>query len=185
MNQRTRNLYTHRAGFAGKANMVHTDKAPITEGVDHGSPTANRIFGDKELWDIRLSDHELNSLAHQLKIPHYLGAVSRNKMRGKPRNKESYILNTEHSTKGNGEHWVAVIKDHDEVYYFNSYGTGPVNDVTERYKDYDIDHNEYSFQGKKNGSVYCGMISLYVLFSYWRHTRDFMKTLNDIKQRRL
>jgi len=146
--------------------------------------TAEDVFAIKELWHKALSNHELNALARILEIPHYYGAISRNHIAKHPkRTQECYILNTEKSTTGNGLHWVSVIRDGGDVYFFNSYGKEPVQDVLKRYSEFDIENSNIVLQDDDDGSLYCGMISLFVLYSYWKCTRDFKKTLRNIGER--
>lgn len=149
----------------------------------YDAEVAEALFGNRELWERALSNHELNAMAKILDVPYYRGAISRDDIsKGEPRTHECFILNTEKSTTGDGLHWVGVIRDEDDVYYFNSYGKQPLQDVLKRYSKLDphIEHSPHKLQEDDNGSVYCGMITLYVLYSYWKETRDFGETLDKI-----
>lgn len=144
---------------------------------------AKSIFSNKELWNTALSDKQINDLAKRLKIPHYRGAISRDLIHNYPmKNKECFILNIEHSTTSNGTHWIAVIKDRDNIFAFDSYGSTPVKDVLKRYNKFEVVSNDFVLQKMDENIVYCGLISLYVLYSYWKNTHDFYKTVLEIQE---
>lgn len=144
---------------------------------------ALKIFADKELWRQTLSNVKLDQLAADLKIPGYHGAVSRDRMRFPVYDRESWILNLQGYNQGNkqGTHWVALIRDSDKVWYFDSYGAPPVDEVRSRYPHLQVVSNTFMLQDFSD--VYCGMISLYVLYAYWHlDNRDFYKTALAVRK---
>lgn len=145
---------------------------------------AEKIFSNRKLWDTALTNFQIDRFAKRLKIPGWKGVFSRDeipkKLSQKLDEKESYIVNIEPLNRGNGTHWVAVIKDGQEVYYFDSYGMVPVKEVLKRYDDLPLLANTVIMQDLHMHSIYCGMISLYILYAYWyMYDRDFKKAVMD------
>lgn len=147
--------------------------------------TPRQIFGDKKLWQGLTSSLQLDTIAKDLNLPHWRGAVSRDLMRGgsTPLQRESWILNIQHSTQGNGTHWVALVRDGKRVFYCDSYGSPPVDEVFERYgPDLEYVSSTFPLQPIDNPSVqYCGPFALYILYTYWTQGRNFFDTILNVR----
>ena len=78
----------------------------------------------------------------------------------KIKNKECGIVNLD-SIKNKGTHWVCYYKNHDEKYYFDSYGLDPPNEI-QKYLGKNILLN--TFQIQKFGTTNCGQLCLKILF---------------------
>lgn len=151
-------------------NIIMTDRA-----------SAVKVFSDKELWRTPLTNFQLDALAKQLKIPHYRGTISRDELpKYKKQPRENFIINIQHSERGGGTHWVSVIKDGDKVFYFDSYGAPPVKEVLARYKGTQIVSSTFVLQNFND--VYCGIISMYVLWDYWHNGMDFYNTTLQMRK---
>ena len=87
-----------------------------------------------------------------------------------------YIVCNYQSTINRGTHWVALYKDIQNSYYFDSYGI----DVIKEAIDF-LGHGIYNtFKIQKLGEEYCGQISLYVLYCLY-NGKDFYDTVLYLK----
>ena len=144
--------------------------------------TAKSIFNDKSLWAKSISNIELDMLSKKLKLTNYRGAISRDQLPQFPvKKRESFILNLQKAGDGNGSHWVGLIKDGNKVFYFDSYGGPQPNDVCNRYPDLRVISSTFIAQNT-NDDVYCGILSLYVIYYYWKRGRDFFDICVKIKK---
>lgn len=69
-------------------------------------------------------DYELIKYAKKLKIPHFIGVFSRDRLHFHPKRKESAIINLDNENNI-GTHWVAYRKTGNNVEYFDSFGNLP------------------------------------------------------------
>lgn len=146
---------------------------------------AYEIFSDKRNWNKPLTNFELDSMAKRLEIPSWKGVHSRDEIPKKLSKSlpevETYIVNIQPLNDGGGTHWVAVIKDKQQAYYYDSYGMTPIEEVLYRYRNIDLISSTFVMQDLHRTSVYCGMISLYFLYAYFfMYDRDFYKTVLDM-----
>lgn len=69
-------------------------------------------------------DYELIKYACLLKIPHFIGVFSRDRLPNRSKRTESAIINLD-ITSGPGTHWVAYKKIGNKVLYYDSFGNLP------------------------------------------------------------
>ena len=102
----------------------------------------------------------MNDAAKELKIKHFRGVF----LPKKPWNLklECGIINLADSNDLKGTHWVCYRKNHDKMYYFDSYGLQPPLEI-EDYLNGEINYNEFQIQDFDQ--VVCGHLCLYVLSS--------------------
>jgi len=79
-----------------------------------------------------LFDYELIKAASLMKIPHFIGVFSRDKLTLRPKRLESAIVNLD-SENGSGTHWVAYKKIGNQVEYYDSFGNLPPPLEVQRY----------------------------------------------------
>ena len=125
------------------------------------------------------TNFELLSMIEKLNIPHFREVLSKNELvHLKPNTIESLIINLQDNDKGNGTHWIATYKNNDRVYYFDSYGVDPPNEILEYYSLPILTHN---FQIQKLNETNCGEYC--VLFLYLMnkglHYEDIILSLSE------
>lgn len=112
-----------------------------------------------------LTDVDLKKIASHLKIPHFKGVFMRDTLPNKINKIESGIINLD-SLSGEGTHWVAYLKNHNMVEYFDSYGDlKPPTEVV-RYllsdgKSNEIYYNYTRYQ--KDDEEICGQLCIMFL----------------------
>lgn len=88
-----------------------------------------------------------------------------------------FIVNYDNSDKS-GSHWVAVIKNNQFVYYFDSYGLRPLEEIKDKFKrDNRIFYNDTAVQ--LNNSKICGQLCLYFIKKMVNET-EFRVVMNDM-----
>jgi len=144
--------------------------------------SAKSIFGDKTLWAKSISNIELDAIARKLKLTNYRGTVSRDNLPQYPvKTKESFIINLQPAQVGNGSHWCSLIRDGDRVFYFDSYGNAAPSDVYNRYPGISPVSSTFILQSMRD-DVYCGILSMYVIYDYLKNGRNFFNTIMKIKK---
>lgn len=107
----------------------------------------------------------IDILKHSSDIPHFRGVYMRDNLPKSPKKVECGIINLD-SSKNNGTHWVAYVKDNNYCEYFNSYGDlPPPLEFKKYFKNYDIYYNYDTYQ--KFNTVNCGHLCLKYLKQYW------------------
>lgn len=74
-----------------------------------------------------LSNFDIENLVWKLRIPYFVGGLHERDTllkKAKPKHQECLILN-HGSSKTNGTHWTALAKNHEKVFYFDSFGNLP------------------------------------------------------------
>lgn len=100
------------------------------------------------------------------------------------------IVNYDTSDKS-GSHWVAIIKDKNLVFYFDSYGMIPIKEVKNRFPTEKVIYNDYAVQ-KINSNI-CGHLCIAFIehivvkeksfYSFLTECEKYSKRYkNDIKQ---
>jgi len=122
------------------------------------------------------TNFDLKKIANQLGIKnfHVLMRDELQLIKNKPT--VNFITNL-HTSDQNGVHWSAGVKNHQQNYYFDSYGLPPTNEVREI-----LGNGIYNtFQIQKPGTTYCGQLCLYVLYKLQKGVPflDIMLELND------
>jgi hypothetical protein len=105
-----------------------------------------------------LYDYEIIKYAVLLKIPHFIGVFSRDKLPQRIKNQESAVVNLD-SEIGTGTHWVAYKKIGKQVKYFDSYGNiPPPLELQKYFNGYNIEYNYERYQ--KYNTINCGHLCL-------------------------
>lgn len=87
-----------------------------------------------------------------------------------------YVIANYETSKEDGSHHVALYKDTDNAYYFNSFGTQPFNEAI----DFLGPHYIYStFQIQKMDQKCCGQLSLYFLYCLY-NGKNYYDTVFDM-----
>lgn len=106
-------------------------------------------------------DYEIIKYADILKIPHFIGVFSRDKLTHRSKNQESAVVNLD-TEIGTGTHWVAYKKIGKQVKYFDSYGNLPPPLEFQKYfKGCNIEYNYERHQ--KYNTTNCGHLCLQFL----------------------
>ncbi|KAL4091149.1 hypothetical protein QTP88_025886 [Uroleucon formosanum] len=71
-----------------------------------------------------LYDFELIKIGRLMKIPHFIGVFTRDRLSTRPKRRESAIINLD-TENGTGTHWVAYKKIGNQVEYYDSFGNLP------------------------------------------------------------
>jgi hypothetical protein len=144
--------------------------------------SAKQIFGDKSLWTKSISNIELDMISKKLKLDNYRGTISRDNLSQFPvKTKESFIINLQPAQAGGGSHWCSLIRDGNRIFYFDSYGGGAPSDVYNRYPGISPVSSTFILQNMSN-DTYCGILSMYVIYDYWKNGRNFFNTIMKIKK---
>lgn len=97
-----------------------------------------------------------------MKIPHFRGVFSKDRMPVRCKLKESAIVNLG-SSHSNGTHWVGYKKNGSQVKYFDSFGNlPPPNELQKYFNGYNVKYNYDKYQ-KFNTSI-CGQLCLKFLW---------------------
>lgn len=114
-----------------------------------------------KLPDRTLYDYELIKYARLLKIPHFIGVFSRDRLSAKSKHTESAIVNLD-SVKHSGTHWVAYTKIGRKVNYYDSFGNlPPPLELQAYFNGCDIKYNYERHQ--TFGTSSCGRLCLQFL----------------------
>lgn len=93
-----------------------------------------------------------------LKIPHFIGVFSRDRLPDSPRRNESAIVNLDVESSA-GTHWVAYKKNGRSINYYDSFGNLPPPLELQRYfNGCEVEYN-YKRQQKYN-TTGCGRLCL-------------------------
>jgi len=105
-----------------------------------------------------LFDYEIIKYADMLKIPHFIGVFSRDKLPRRAKNQECAVVNLDIEI-GTGTHWVAYKKIGKQVKYYDSYGnlTPPV-ELQKYFNGCNIEYNYERHQ--KYNTINCGHLCL-------------------------
>ena len=96
-----------------------------------------------------------------LKIPHFVGVFSRDKLPQRLKNQESAVVNLD-TEIGTGTHWVAYKKIGKRVKYFDSYGNlPPPLELQKHFNGCSIEYNYDRHQ--KYNTTNCGHLCLQFL----------------------
>lgn len=99
--------------------------------------------------------------ARQLEIPYFRGVFMRDKLPKKVSKKESGIINLD-SYRGSGTHWVAYMKINDNVYYYDSFGVYPPQELIDYFGEKCTIYANYE-QDQQFREVICGHLCLVFL----------------------
>ena len=103
-------------------------------------------------------DYELIKYARMMKIPHFVGVFTRDRLSRRPKRLESAIINLD-TVNGSRTHWVAYKKIGKKVIYYDSFGNlVPPLEVQKYFHGCDI-HFNYSKEQKYN-TTNCGHLCL-------------------------
>jgi len=108
-------------------------------------------------FDTLLSNFDLDDISKKMKIP-ITEIIPKDQLKGKLSDGR-YIINLE-NTGQSGSHWVCFLKHNNIVYYFDSFGVYPVQqlvNICNKYK-YELFYNLTQIQDKK--SILCGWFCL-------------------------
>ena len=101
-----------------------------------------------------MSNIDLALYAKRLKIPNFRGVYMIDSLPSKPLFRERIIINLD-SSENEGTHWVAVKKDGDIAFYFDSFGNlKPPKEIEHYLAGVQIMYNTRRFQSFS--SVICG-----------------------------
>lgn len=115
-----------------------------------------------------MTNIDLNKYARLLKIPHFRGIYMRDSLPLKIRLNESGIINLDSKEK-QGTHWVAYIKEHNTVTYFDSYGNlPPPKELVQYFKSRGSVKIRYNYDVvQKYNSYQCGQYCLKFLYNQY------------------
>lgn len=117
-----------------------------------------------------LSNYDILNLIEKLHIPHFTNVFMRDKLprkKSKPKIKECLILN-HGSSQTAGTHWTALTKNHNQAYYFDSFGKlpPPLEVIDYLGDDIQLYYNTKKYQDY-NTNI-CGHLCLRFLYDFWR-----------------
>ena len=75
-----------------------------------------------------------------------------------------------------GSHWVAVVKEGNNVYHFGSYGISPLREVQAKFSKYDIYYNDRAVQ--LSDSSICGHLCI-AFIEYLLSNKTFREFILD------
>ena len=103
-------------------------------------------------------DYEIIKYARKLKIPHFVGVFSRDRLPHRPKHNESAVVNLD-SEDNTGTHWVAYKKIGNRVEYYDSFGNlAPPLELRNYFNGCDISYNYKRHQ--KYNTTNCGHLCL-------------------------
>jgi hypothetical protein len=91
----------------------------------------------------------------------------------KPLKNGNYIINLDNHN-GQGTHWVSFIKKDDIIYYFDSFGLPPPEQIL-KINETKIYYNVYNIQDIEETS--CGFYCLYFIYNMKIYNNDYKKFL--------
>ena len=113
-----------------------------------------------------MTSSEIDLILKQYRI--YMGTFASDTFRlSRHYGRQAYIINTDTST-GPGKHWIAMIKDHNICYYFDSFGL-PIylTQIIDTLKENNIKKYTYNtYQIQPFTSQKCGYYCLAFILSY-------------------
>lgn len=158
---------------------------------DYNARKAQAIFANRAYWNTALTNTQLDRLARELRIKHYRGAVSRDRIGDIARTParsggpQKFIVNLEARYQGRktGTHWTAALFDGHNASYYDSFAAPPPREVLRHFDPIQVVSNAFRHQTMDTDVVYCGMLSLYVMymFDYGPHAGDFVDTVLDVQ----
>ena len=89
--------------------------------------------------------------------------------------KQFFIVNYDKSTQ-EGSHWVAVVKQGNNIYHFGSYGLPPLQEVKAKFSKYKIYYSDTPMQ--LNSSSICGYLCLKFIEHMLLEKRTFYEFLS-------
>ena len=105
-----------------------------------------------------LYDYEIIKYAHLLKIPHFIGVFSRDRLPKRTKLRESAVVNLD-GEKAEGTHWVAYKKIGKQVKYYDSFGNlPPPLELQKYFNGFSIEYN-YGRDQQFN-TINCGHLCL-------------------------
>ncbi len=124
------------------------------------------------------SNFELMDMAKQLGIkPFYYCMKDEIKKLKRIKKYPIYCIANYHNSNQQGIHHVAIFRDKDKSYYFDSYGIKPLKEV----KDF-LKNGIYStFQIQSYDQRFCGQICMWILFQL-SIGKDFFQTVLDLNE---
>ena len=136
------------------------------------------------------SDEISDIVIRKLKIKGFRGVYMRDELRRlrTPYDYESGIVNLNDHTQG-GSHWICYAKIDKDLFYFDSFGVYPTDEVI-RYlkskKDYELNlpRIKYNVEVVQHISSHeCGALCIYVLSELCLNHRAFSDIIQDLKKR--
>jgi hypothetical protein len=106
-----------------------------------------------------LTNIQIIDMVNKLKIPNFRGMFCRNELPHKANANECVIINLDVS-RGEGTHWCCCFKRGRVIYYFDSFGLQPPNEILQYLKTgilYSTDRIQ------PDGTAICGHLYIYVL----------------------
>ncbi len=121
-----------------------------------------------------LSNSDLYSIAIKLKIK-LIGIYMKDELKS-PLSQGNYIINLQNHDEG-GSHWTALIKDQDNIYYYDSFGVVPPQNLYDVFK---IDSHNIYYLDQLNrrdqdiDATSCGWWSMSFLYYMTKNTKGSM-----------
>ena len=75
-----------------------------------------------------------------------------------PNNRKLFCIVNYDTSEKEGSHWVAIVKDENLVFYFDSYGLFPLIEIKQRFPSQKKVYNDYAVQ-KKDSNI-CGHLCI-------------------------
>lgn len=87
-----------------------------------------------------------------------------------------FIVNYD-TSKQSGSHWVAVVKQGDNVYHFGSYGVPPLREIKARFSQFNVYYNDRPVQ--LQGTAICGHLCLAFIEFMLKEKKTFYEFISE------
>jgi len=122
-----------------------------------------------------MNNFEIIKLCKKLKLP-LIDVLSKDELYKIPKQNGYYVVNMQNSDRGNGTHWVAIVKRDDISFYFDSYGFIPPIAIIDFLKPSKIAYTDNDIQFLT--SVQCGYFCI-AWGKYMKNSKNMLKDYNS------
>ena len=122
--------------------------------------TLKEIFDDEDTLPATYNTELIEYLNKYEGVNGYVfsGVVMSNEVRKiNVKDKQFFIVNYD-KTNEPGSHWVAVVKNGNDVFHFGSYGIPPIQPIKAKFSKYKVFYNDTPVQ--KSGTNICGYLCI-------------------------
>jgi hypothetical protein len=119
-----------------------------------------QVFENEKKMDLTYDSELRNYLNKYSGMNEYVfnDILMKDQIKNLPQNKKLFCIVNYDTSEKSGSHWVAIVKDNNIVFYFDSYGIYPLKEVKQRYPNKKIIYNDYAVQ-KINSNI-CGHLCI-------------------------
>jgi hypothetical protein len=86
------------------------------------------------------------------------GIIMKDEIKNLPNDGNFFCIINYDKSHQSGSHWIAIVKNNNLVYYFDSYGMIPLKEMKEKFPKKKVLYNDYAVQ--KTQSNICGQLCL-------------------------